>query len=88
MLEDLRKVIREGDVESFHQRLVEVEEFFQDEDSTVGGLTVSGALCYAARVGSIPMMDTLIQKGVGKVLQDESHTGTYNMNVHVVELYT
>jgi len=25
-------------------------------------------MCYAARVGSIPMMDTLIQKGAGKAL--------------------
>jgi len=55
----------------FNQRLSEVEEIFQDHESTVRGLAVSGALCYAARAGSIPMMDTLIEKGVGEaVVQD------------------
>ena len=58
-------------METFNQRLSEVEEIFQDHDSAVRGLAVSGALCYAARAGSIPMMDTLIGKGVGKaVVQD------------------
>lgn len=71
MLKDLRKVIQEGDVESFNQRLAEVEEFFQDNVDTVEGLAASGALCYAARTGSVSMMETLIQKGVGKVLQDK-----------------
>jgi len=52
----------------FNQRLSEVEEIFQDHESTVRGLAVSGALCYAARAGSIPMMDILIEKGVGKAL--------------------
>jgi len=68
VLEDLKKAIPDGDLESFNQRLSLVEEFFQDRESTVGGLATSGALCYAARVGSIPMMDTLIQKGAGKTL--------------------
>ena len=72
MLEHLKKAIQDGDVESFKQQLSRVEELFQDRGSTVRGLTAFGALCYAARVGSIPMMDTLIQKGVGKTqLQDE-----------------
>jgi len=71
VLKNLRKVILEGDVESFNQRLAEVEEFFQDDVDTVGGLAASGALCYAARTGSVSMMDTLIQKGVGKVLQEK-----------------
>jgi len=64
VLEDLKKAIQDGDVESFNQRLSLVEELFQDCDSTVRGLATSGALCYATRAGSIPMMDTLIKKGV------------------------
>ena len=68
MLEDLKKAIQDGHVDSFKQQLSRVEKFFLDHDSTVRGLAASGALCYAARVGSIPMMDALIQKGVGKAL--------------------
>jgi len=80
VLEDLKKAIQDGDVESFNQRLSLVEEFFQDRDSTVGGLAASGALCYAARVGSIPMMDTLIKKGVGKpLLQDVTYAPSMNV---------
>lgn len=66
MLEHLKKAIQDGGVESFKQQLSWVEEFFQDRGSTVRGLVAFGALCFAARAGSIPMMDTLIQKGVGK----------------------
>ena len=68
MLELLKKAIQDGGVESFKQQLSRVEELFQDRGSTVRGLTAFGALCYAARVGSIPMVDTLIQKGFGKTL--------------------
>ena len=71
MLEDLNKDIQEGDVDAFNQRLAEIEVFFpvDDDDNTLGErLAASGALCYAARVGSVPMMDTLIQKGVGKAV--------------------
>jgi len=72
VLEHLKKAIQDGDVESFKQQLSRVEEFFQNRGSTMKGLAAFGALCYAARAGSIPMMDTLIQKGVGEtLLQDE-----------------
>jgi len=73
VLEHLKKAIQDGDVESFKQQLSEVEEFFQDRGSTVGGLAASSALCFAAMAGSIPMMDTLIQKGVGKTLFQDVH---------------
>jgi len=80
VLEDLKKAIQDGDLESFNQRLSLVEEFFQDRESTVGGLATSGALCYAARVGSIPMMDILIKKGVGKpLLQDVTYAPSMNV---------
>jgi len=68
VLKDLNKAIVEADVELFSTRLAEVEELFQDNDSTARGLAASCALCYAAHVGSVSMMDTLIQKGVGKTL--------------------
>jgi len=55
-----------------NQYLPEMVKLLQD-DNTVGARpAASSALCYAARVGSIPMMDTLIQKGVGKVLLEVS----------------
>ena len=56
-------------MELFNQRLSEVENLFKDDDNAVREqLAVSGALRCAAEVGSIPMMNTLIQKGVGKAL--------------------
>jgi len=60
------------DVDTTKQYLAELIKRLQ-EDGTIGERpAASSALCYAARVGSIPMMDTLIQKGVGKtLLQDE-----------------
>ena len=83
-LEDLNKDIQEGDVDAFNQRLAEIAMFFQvdDDDNTLGErLAASGALCYAARVGSVPIMDTLIQKGVGKAVYQliglNYHTLTY-----------
>jgi len=80
VLEDLKIAIQDGDVESFNQQLLQVEEFFQDHDSTVGGLATSGALCYATRARSIQMMDTLIKKGVGKpLLQDITYAPSMNV---------
>ena len=67
-MENLKEAIQASDMEKFKQQLSEVEEFFQDDDNTARGLAASGALCYAARAGSIPVMDTLVLKGVGKVL--------------------
>ena len=64
---DLKKAIGHKDVESFNLHLAELERLFQDDDNAMREqLTASGALCYAAWIGSVPMMDTLIQKGVGK----------------------
>lgn len=65
-MEDLKKAIQEGNVESFNEQLQEVEEIFQNEEHRMKMLAQSGTLCYAASVGSIQMLDTLIQKGVGK----------------------
>jgi len=65
----LKKAIGHKDVESFNLHLAELERLLQDDDNGIRErLTASGALCYAAWIGSIPMMDTLIQKGVGKIV--------------------
>ena len=80
MLDDLKKAIQDGDVESFNQQLSLVEQLFQDHDRTVRGLATSGALCYATRARSIPMMDTLIKKGIGKpLLQDVTYAPSMNV---------
>ena len=77
--------MQDGDVDTFKQRLSQVEEFFQNHDNTMKGLAASGALCYAARAGSIRMIDTLIQKGVGKaVLRDEQQQLAYMYPMHLV----
>ena len=55
-----------------NQYLPKLVKLLQD-DSTVGAQpAASSALCYAARVGSIPIMDPLIQKGVGEALLEVS----------------
>lgn len=72
MLEDLKKAIQDGDERTFIQRLSLVEEIFEDPHRKATELAATGALCYAARAGSIPLMDILIQKDVGKaLLQDK-----------------
>ena len=40
----------------------------QDDNTTGERPAANKALCYAAWAGSIPMMDALIQMGVGKAL--------------------
>jgi len=55
-------------VASVKRHLAELIELLQD-DSTIGEQpAASSALCYAAWAGLIPVMVTLIQKGVGKTL--------------------
>ena len=70
VLENLNRAIKRQDMEAFEQHLAELEGLPQG-DSTVGErLAVCGALCHAASVRSVQMMDTLIQKGVGKTLSE------------------
>ena len=73
MLEDLKKAIQDGDVKSFKQRLSRAEQFFQEQDDAVRGQAAFYALYHAAEVGSIPIMDTLIQMGVGKAVYQLSN---------------
>jgi len=67
MLEALKKSIQENNEESFHQHLAELERLLQNNGTVREWLATSGALNYAAEVGSIPMISTLVQKGLGKV---------------------
>jgi len=72
VLEDLKKAIQDGDVQSFKQRLFHTEQFFQERDAA-RELAAFYALYYAAEIGSIPIMDTLIQMGVGKAVYQLSN---------------
>ena len=62
----LRENIKENNVDSFHCHLDELERVVHNNEWVKKLLTEDGTLCYAAYVGSIPMVETLIQKGLGK----------------------
>ena len=52
-------------MDSFHLHLHELERLLSDDDKKKGQMK-SRALIFAAFVGSNPVVETLIQKGVGK----------------------
>ena len=54
-------------MDSFHCHLEELERVVQNNDRMKGLLEEYGTLCLAAHMGSTPVVETLIQKGVGKV---------------------
>ena len=62
----LRDSIQRNDVDLFHRHIGELARLIQDNERMKGLLQGSGALTYAAYVGSNPMVTTLIEKGVGK----------------------
>ena len=66
LLKTLRKSIKENNVDSFHRHLEELERLLQNSERMKGLLEDAGVLCYGAFIGSNPMVETLIQKGVGK----------------------
>ena len=53
-------------MDSFHRHLDELERIVQNNDQMKELLEEDGVLCYAARIGSNPVVETLIEKGVGK----------------------
>ena len=53
-------------MDSFHRHLEELESLLQNSDRMKRLLEDAGVLSYGAFIGSIPMVETLIQKGVGK----------------------
>ena len=53
-------------MDSFHHHLNELERIVQNNEEMKELLEEAGTLCYAACVRSNLMVETLIQKGVGK----------------------
>ena len=66
LLKRLQESIKENDVDSFHRHLDDLERVVQNNERMGQLLVEDGTLSYAASVGSTPVMETLIQKGVGK----------------------
>ena len=66
LLKTLRESIKENNVASFHRHLDELERIVQNNDRMKQLLEQHGTLCYAAHIGSNPVVEALIQKGVGK----------------------
>ena len=52
-------------MDSFHCHLDELERLLSDDDKKKRRIKES-ILCYAAHLGSTPVVEALIQKGVGK----------------------
>ena len=62
----LRESIKESNIDSFHRHLDELERIVQNTDRMKKLLEQYGTLCLAAHIGSNPVVETLIQKGVGR----------------------
>ena len=62
----LRESIKENNVDSFHHHLDELERIVQNNERMKELLEVDGTLCLTAWIGSNPVVETLIEKGVGK----------------------
>ena len=52
-------------MDSFHHHLDELERLLSNDDKKKGQIT-QRVLCYAVFVGSNPVVEAVIQKGVGK----------------------
>ena len=66
VLKTLRESIKENNVDSFHHHLNELERVVQNNERMRRLLQEDGTLSYAAFLGSTPVVETLIQKGVGE----------------------
>ena len=53
-------------MDSFHRHLNELERVVQNSERMKQLLEEDGTLSYAAFLGSTPVVETLIQKGVGE----------------------
>ena len=60
-------------MDSFHRHLDELERLLSDADMKERRIKES-VLCYAAYLGFNPMVEALIQKGVGKEYYNENHS--------------
>ena len=59
-------------MDSFHRHLDELERLLSDDDMKKRRIKES-ILCYAAHLGSTPVVEAVIQKGVGKEFYNENH---------------
>ena len=66
LLKQLRESIKGNNVDSFHHHLNELERVVQNNERMGQLLEEDGLLCLAASLGSNPVVETLIQKGIGK----------------------
>ena len=53
-------------MDSFHHYLEELERLLQNSERMKELLEGAGVLCYGAFIGSNPVVETLLQKGVGE----------------------
>ena len=58
-------------MDSFHRQLDELERLLSDDDKEKRRIKES-VLCYAAHLGSTPVVEALIEKGVGKKYYNEN----------------
>ena len=58
-------------MDSFHRHLDELERLLSDDDRKKRRIRQS-ILCYAAYCGSTPVVEALIEKGVGKEYYNEN----------------
>ena len=65
-MKTLRESIKENNLDSFHHHLDELERIVQNSEQMKVLLQQDGTPCLAAHVGSNPVVETLIEKGVGK----------------------
>ena len=64
LLKTLRETIKENNVDSFHHHLNELERVVQNNEKM--RRLPEELLSYAAHLGSTPVVETLIEKGVGE----------------------
>ena len=64
VLKSLRESIKENSVDSFHRHLNELERFVQNNERM--RRLLEEPLSYAAFLAFTPVVETLIQKGVGE----------------------
>ena len=60
-------------MDSFYRHLDELERLLSDDDIKKRRIKQS-VLCYAAHLGSTPVVEVLIHKGVGKKYYNENHS--------------
>ena len=71
-LKTLRGSIKEKNLDSFHHHLNDLERVVQNNERMRWLLQEDGTLSCAAFLGSTPVVEALIEKGVGKKYYNEN----------------